>query len=90
MKSLQHNSKLKTINLIGNKLGNLRELKILEKLNSLKVLKLHDEEFGTNPFCKKLNTYYSEILMMNNCEKLTVDEHTFFDIVHFLEEGSFK
>jgi len=75
---------------VGNKLGNIRELKILEKISSLLQLDFHDSEFGSNPFCKNLNTYYSEILMMNNCERIKVDGRKFSEIVYFLEKGKFQ
>jgi len=70
--------KLRSLDISGNNLRELREIQIIDKLTSLRDLKLLDEEDedDCNPFCRIRIEYLKTIQKLKSLTKLTVDGYS--------------
>lgn len=64
---------LEFLDLSDNRLGNLKELRILEAFPRLATANFHLSSDESNPFCADLGVYYSEVLLLRLAEGCKVD-----------------
>lgn len=81
---------LKRVNLIGNKINNLRQLKVLDLIDSLEEVSFQDFGSGSNPICSNNTHYYSEVVLLKNFERILVDGKKSKEILNFLQNGDFN
>lgn len=85
-------SGLKTVNqgnlqsliIPDNSLNNLKEIKLLQMFSNLKEVVFHKNAEQSNPFCKDLRLYYSEVIQLDNIERFLLDGKDATQIADFL------
>lgn len=78
---------LRRVNLTGNKINNLKQLKILDKIDSLEEVWFQDFVSGSNPICQNSADYYSEVVLLMNFKRMLVDGKKSSEILGSLQNG---
>ena len=65
--------KLKILDLSGNNLRDLKELKVLDKLVNLQKVTFHNNQEDSNPFCRNRIEYLRALLKLRCIDRIEVD-----------------